>query len=86
MMSSSMYSRGPDHYRSTQHCKLATTYLILFVDLPRASSSADDVDRLLKSEYEPSDQDIVKARLRTVGVQEYHFSIPRGMHLTFYAS
>ncbi|KAF9793168.1 G-alpha-domain-containing protein [Thelephora terrestris] len=36
----------------------------------------DDVDRIVARDYEPSDQDVVKARLRTVGVQEYHLSIP----------
>jgi len=40
----------------------------------------EDMDRLLERDYEPSDKDVVKARLRTVGVQEYHFSIPRGMY------
>lgn len=39
-----------------------------------------DVDRLLERDYEPSDLDVVKARLRTVGVQEYHFIIPAGKH------
>lgn len=43
----------------------------------------DDIDRLLARGYEPSDQDIVKARLRTLGVQEYHFNIPRGVYPTF---
>lgn len=40
----------------------------------------DDVDRIVARDYEPSDQDVVKARLRTVGVQEYHLSIPGGEH------
>ena len=38
----------------------------------------DDIDRVVARDYEPSDQDVVKARLRTVGVQEYHFSILGG--------
>ncbi|KAF9653935.1 G-alpha-domain-containing protein [Thelephora ganbajun] len=38
----------------------------------------DDIDRVVARDYEPSDQDVIKARLRTVGVQEYHFSIPGG--------
>jgi len=45
----------------------------------------DDVDRVVARDYEPSDQDVVKARLRTVGVQEYQFSIPGGKHSTFNA-
>ena len=36
----------------------------------------DDIDRFLGRNYEPSDEDVVKARSRTVGVQEYHFTIP----------
>lgn len=55
----------------------------MFVDSPRASSSLDDIDRLLEKDYEPSDQDVAKARFRTVGVQEYHFSIPRCMCQAF---
>lgn len=47
----------------------------------------DDVDRFLAVDYQPSDQDAVKARLNAVGVQEYHFSIPRGgMSTTFDAT
>ena len=37
----------------------------------------DDIDRIVARDYEPSDQDVVKARLRTVGVQEYHLTVPR---------
>lgn len=31
----------------------------------------DEVDRIATRTYEPSDDDVVRARLRTVGVQEY---------------
>jgi len=34
-------------------------------------SFLDDLDRIATRTYEPSDDDIVRARLRTVGVQEY---------------
>jgi hypothetical protein len=34
-------------------------------------SFLDDIDRIATRTYEPSDYDIVRARLRTVGVQEY---------------
>lgn len=44
-----------------------------------------DIDRLVARDYEPSDQDVVKARLRTVGIQEYHFTIPGGRYPTFEA-
>ncbi|KZT23005.1 G-alpha-domain-containing protein [Neolentinus lepideus HHB14362 ss-1] len=33
----------------------------------------DDVDRIATREYEPSDDDVIRARLRTLGVQEYRF-------------
>ncbi|KAI5990407.1 guanine nucleotide binding protein, alpha subunit [Pisolithus albus] len=33
----------------------------------------DDVDRIASPDYEPADDDIVRARLRTVGVQEHRF-------------
>ena len=54
--------------------------------LTRISSFMDDIDRVVARDYEPSDQDVVKARLRTVGVQEYHFSIPGGEYSTFDAN
>ncbi|KAK7038824.1 hypothetical protein VNI00_010454 [Paramarasmius palmivorus] len=34
----------------------------------------DDIDRIATAHYEPSDDDIVRARLRTVGVQEYRIT------------
>lgn len=43
----------------------------------------DDVDRIVAKDYEPSDQDVVKARLRTVGIQEYRFGISGGKRPTF---
>ena len=46
----------------------------------------DDVDRVVARDYEPSDQDVVKARLRTIGVQEYHLTIPGGEYSTFDAN
>lgn len=33
-------------------------------------------------DYEPSDEDVVRARLRTTGVQEYHFTLDRGGTIT----
>ena len=36
-----------------------------------APSFLNDIDRITQRDYEPSDDDIVRARLRTVGVQEY---------------
>ena len=35
------------------------------------SSFLNDVERIASRNYEPSDEDVVRARLRTLGVQEY---------------
>jgi guanine nucleotide-binding protein alpha-1 subunit len=52
-----------------------TTYIYLtFV----SSSFLDDVSRIAARNYEPSDDDVLRARLRTVGVQEYKFKIEKG--------
>ncbi|TFK25565.1 G-alpha-domain-containing protein [Coprinopsis marcescibilis] len=40
----------------------------------------NDLDRILRSDYLPSDSDIVRARLRTTGVQEYYFRLDRTNH------
>ncbi|KAH9485207.1 Guanine nucleotide-binding protein alpha-4 subunit [Psilocybe cubensis] len=37
----------------------------------------DDIDRIVATDYEPSDHDIMRARLRTTGVQEHHFMLDR---------
>ncbi|KAI6112061.1 guanine nucleotide binding protein, alpha subunit [Pisolithus croceorrhizus] len=41
----------------------------------------DDVDRIASPDYEPADDDIVRARLRTVGVQEHRFMMEAGQSL-----
>ncbi|KAI0314443.1 G-alpha-domain-containing protein [Amylostereum chailletii] len=38
----------------------------------------NDVDRIVRRDYEPSDDDVVRARLRTLGVQEYSFTFEKG--------
>lgn len=38
----------------------------------------NDVARIAARGYEPSDEDVVRARLRTMGVQEYRFRFERG--------
>ncbi|CCA73216.1 probable G protein alpha chain [Serendipita indica DSM 11827] len=38
----------------------------------------DDIDRIAKKDYEPTDEDILRARLRTVGVQEHKISLELG--------
>ncbi|KAI6118195.1 guanine nucleotide binding protein, alpha subunit [Pisolithus sp. B1] len=35
----------------------------------------NDIDRIVSRDYEPSDDDVVRARLRSVGVQEYKFTV-----------
>jgi len=60
-------------------------YAILVAHLPGLSSFMDDIDRVVATNYEPTDQDVVKARLRTVSVQEYHLTIPGGRYSTIEA-
>lgn len=43
-----------------------------------AYSFLNDVDRIAARDYEPSDNDIVRARLRTLGVQEYNVKFEIG--------
>lgn len=45
---------------------------------PRAYSFLNDVARVAARDYEPSDADVVRARLRTMGVQEYRFKPDKG--------
>lgn len=40
------------------------------------SSFLNDVERIASRSYEPSDDDVVRARLRTLGVQEYKIEFP----------
>ncbi|KAF9644851.1 G-alpha-domain-containing protein [Thelephora ganbajun] len=40
----------------------------------------NDVDRIATKNYKPSDDDIVRARLRTLGVQEHKFVFEQGKH------
>ncbi|EED84888.1 candidate G-protein alpha subunit [Postia placenta Mad-698-R] len=38
----------------------------------------DDLDRVTQPHYQPSDDDVLKARLKTVGVSEYRFEMEAG--------
>ncbi|KIM43926.1 hypothetical protein M413DRAFT_17870 [Hebeloma cylindrosporum] len=38
----------------------------------------DDIARIATHDYVPSDQDIIKARIRTMGVEEYRFVVEKG--------
>lgn len=39
-------------------------------------SFLNDLERIASRSYKPSDNDVVRARLRTLGVQEYKFDLP----------
>ncbi|KIJ97471.1 hypothetical protein K443DRAFT_681491 [Laccaria amethystina LaAM-08-1] len=39
----------------------------------------NDVARIATPEYQPTDSDIIRARIRTVGVEEHHFLVERGV-------
>ena len=43
----------------------------------------NDIDRIASREYEPSDDDVVRARLRTLGVQEHKIKFTKGARLGF---
>ena len=43
-------------------------------------SFLDDLYRIAHRGYEPTDEDVVRARLRTVGVQEYRFMLETGAY------
>jgi hypothetical protein len=38
-------------------------------------SFLNDIERIGRRSYEPSDEDVVRARLRTLGVQQYNFFV-----------
>ncbi|KAI0248951.1 G-alpha-domain-containing protein [Lactifluus subvellereus] len=40
----------------------------------------NDIERIAAREYEPSDNDVIRARLRTLGVQEYSFWVEQAGH------
>ena len=42
-------------------------------------SFLNDVDRIAINSYKPSDDDVVRARLRTLGVQEHKFVFEDGV-------
>jgi guanine nucleotide-binding protein alpha-1 subunit len=44
----------------------------------RLISFLNDVERIAARNYEPSDSDVIRARLRTLGVQEYSFWVEQG--------
>ena len=38
----------------------------------------NDIARLAQKDYIPTDQDVLNARLKTVGVIEHHFALDQG--------
>ncbi|EIN08754.1 G-alpha-domain-containing protein [Punctularia strigosozonata HHB-11173 SS5] len=44
----------------------------------RAGFFLDDLDRIAQRDYEPSDDDVLRARLRTTGVQEHRLAFEEG--------
>lgn len=43
------------------------------------SSFINDTDRIANRDYQPTDDDVIRARLRTLGVQEYRFIFDHGI-------
>lgn len=53
------------------------SYLVVGLELSKPHVSfLNDVDRIARRNYEPTDDDVLRARLRTTGVQEHWFSTP----------
>ncbi|KAF9450799.1 G-alpha-domain-containing protein [Macrolepiota fuliginosa MF-IS2] len=48
------------------------------IDSDGESCFLDEIDRLAQEDYQVSDQDIVRARLKTVGIQEYKLTLDSG--------
>jgi hypothetical protein len=46
--------------------------------IARLNSFLNDIERIAARDYEPSDNDVIRARLRTLGVQEYSFWVEQG--------
>ena len=62
-----------------QACRSPPSFLLSrFFEFESLDSFLDDITRVTSRDYEPSDKDVLKARLRTVGVQEYKFTIEKG--------
>ena len=67
--------------------------LLLVVLLISSHSFLNDLDRIASWDYSVTDDDIVRARLRTVGIQEYRlvfkhgpWESPKGIVLLFYSN
>lgn len=65
---------------------LASKSFFLFLSIAFPSSDIyfgksfiNDSDRIARRDYQPTDDDVIRARLRTLGVQEYKFIFDHGM-------
>ena len=54
----------------------------MFTPPSSVHSFLEDVDRIATKNYRPSDDDVVRARLRTLGVQEHRFVFEEGAHIS----
>jgi hypothetical protein len=58
--------------------------LVLFLSFVFVLRSfLDDLNRIAHRGYEPIDEDVVRAQLRTVGVQECRFLLDTGAYLSY---
>ena len=48
----------------------------------KQNSFINDSDRIARRDYQPTDDDVIRARLRTLGVQEYKFIFDHGAFLS----
>lgn len=51
-------------------------------DDQRCLSFLNDFERIASVNYQPTDDDVIRARLRTLGVQEYRFIFDHGKHVS----
>ncbi|CAG8482211.1 11288_t:CDS:10 [Diversispora eburnea] len=52
--------------------------------IKKCFNSANNIDRISKSDYLPTDEDILQARVRTVGVAEHKFEINRTIYSPYF--
>ena len=46
-------------------------------------SFINDAERIANRDYQPTDDDVIRARLRTIGVQEYRFVFDHGQRTAY---
>lgn len=54
-------------------CQIGVLYLFIF-----SFSFLDSIDRIASESYKPTEQDILRARVKTTGIVEVHFEL-KGM-------